>query len=1193
MAMAGSAIDVFRERLKEYSDLQTTLHDVRLINLISENNAINMSNTTISSYQSDNFTSAVKKLKSYKGLVAQLTPVTAKFQSLFGDVKQNNINLENLRLRLQEAIDNARLAAEAAAAAAEKAAAQNAAAAAAALTNARNAVDKQIALLKEGKENLTAQVQNLLINENDEVTVISRTITDELTSISTKIMPGYISQQTKLLADNKYNNVNASRDNKLGIFKQLTDRFNQDSQQLQSEIDNMILALEQSKQSNALAMEQAILMAKIPEFESLKTFVEGVETVKDDLNLKIEELKDNGPFMLQLTKAINDDERIFREEEGAIEAITNQVVSFNSNIDSDIASIQARFDETDQICQDKVNGIKTSNTPLNLGLLKYQTQVLTGILGNYNQKLDEYQRSIEGIDNKIIEIQSQRRGREVNDVPSLDLTSTFKTKLDILKSDKKNRTKVETYQVLVEPLKGDMVAAISPMSRSQSPVGVSRAIVSPSPSPRSRAQSPGPLVLGVPRVIKQAWMDETDPKAKAIASLSPQRKSPDHTSSVLITRQKNYIYVPDSDLTKPNVSYLIIIPDSGEAVSPMSIASSRGSTPLSNDRVGGAGAGGSRRRNNYHLTQSGGAPVPQVFPDNAEIYRIDSDHPQFGKFISTLSSPHHVLSNRVSNDSTHIIENPTITKLKEFGHIPTQREASDVYTKIKDKLIGDDDYSVTSIAKKAVHYNNIKKLVILLDTALDRKTTGLSEYFYLWDRTWRFMRYNDGTTLILDSQFGLLTPKLKTGFKKEDQLKIVGWMSSTKNENFQNLFDVFSNCTDGGGRIKFLNDAKQITQNEYKYSFMLNWIILIAFHCAKRGKLKLQEVGMLISTIHETYLGWMEHKDNNKTIRDIFEGAAPNVRHSQKTYSKENEKNINSKIKATFLQNIINTIQVELCKLGKFVGDDSDSDSDFVHSEEEDNSEDDDNSEEEDNSEDGDDGDADSKSLLINTPSKVRPSSPPPVVSKQPSIPKLLLPTSSNGFTGRRLSNSARGGLTPAGPVNLKDFVDQEKIKSESVKNPPSDDRRRPSFGRKLKIPREQGQKPVAMDDGLFVPYGPIGSIEVPTDDTIGVPTSAVDPRHAVANQNTGNGTLPLYPTPVRLLGPPKPSNPKTVLTSPRTLKAKPPSAPRQTNGGRTKRTRKHKKYTDTSTSRRPTRRRNTKQTPEGGHKYTRKHTRT
>jgi len=147
MAAAVSAIDDFRERLKEYSELQTTLHDVHL-NLIRENDAINISNTTISSYRSDNIKSAVKKLTKYKKLVRRLTPFTTNFQSLFTDVNKNNLNLENLRLQIEEAIVSAQTTAKAAA----EAAAENAAAAQRAQNEARLAVDEHIQRLIEHKE---------------------------------------------------------------------------------------------------------------------------------------------------------------------------------------------------------------------------------------------------------------------------------------------------------------------------------------------------------------------------------------------------------------------------------------------------------------------------------------------------------------------------------------------------------------------------------------------------------------------------------------------------------------------------------------------------------------------------------------------------------------------------------------------------------------------------------------------------------------------------------------------------------------------------------------------------------------------------------------------------------------------------------------------------------------------------------
>jgi hypothetical protein len=114
----------------------------------------------------------------------------------------------------------------------------------------------------------------------------------------------------------------------------------------------------------------------------------------------------------------------------------------------------------------------------------------------------------------------------------------------------------------------------------------------------------------------------------------------------------------------------------------------------------------------------------------------------------------------------------------------------------------------------------------------------------------------------------------------------------------------------------------------------------------------------------------------------------------------------------------------------------------------------------------------------------------------------------------------------------------------------------------------------------LFITKGPIGLSAIPTSaiPTSAIPTSAIDSRHRTANDDKPpDKIIPAY---VRVI-----SNANTLRPRP-----PPPRGPRK--GGRTKRTRKHKKHIPTSTSRRPTRRRNTKQHQEG-HKYTRKHPRT
>jgi hypothetical protein len=354
----------------------------------------------------------------------------------------------------------------------------------------------------------------------------------------------------------------------------------------------------------------------------------------------------------------------------------------------------------------------------------------------------------------------------------------------------------------------------------------------------------------------------------------------------------------------------------------------------------------------------------------------------------------------------------------------------------------------------------------------------------------------------------------------------------------------------------------------------------------------------------------LHNSRENDAFHTIFEPKAK-VSFSKKSYFQEIQTNIDSKFNSEELKRIIYKIQTELCKLGRFVEHDSDSDSTYDS---------DDNSvseSESGDSESGDDEGPDTTSRTVLIP----PIVPPKVFPRQDShkvsalahslgvrairtkpeaqqVPRLLLserPPQQQGppgYPGKRFGVSSSARKPDMGSASLiknqPNNTESQKTKNVSpfnrrIRNPldrGSTTARESTAAREPTTYKQPNTAREPTSSNLFITKGPIGLSAIPTSaiPTSAIPTSAIDSRHRTANDDKPpDKIIPAY---VRVI-----SNANTLRPRP-----PPPRGPRK--GGRTKRTRKHKKHIPTSTSRRPTRRRNTKQHQEG-HKYTRKHPRT
>lgn len=1243
MAAASSAIDDFRRKLGEYSSLHNQFPDQKS-EFIKDIDAIENASAIASKLPGDTIFNLVEKIAKYKELALNLNALSPEIQVVIDGIKGNNSNLEQLRLQIKPAIDQAKIAAAekaaaAAAAAADAAAAQQALSAA--LSTAQSAVDSQIKLLREYKTKLENDAERELTNKTLLVTEKSREITNKGEKKKQKLSgKDYISETTRLLVnDITQQRIPAYTSIQLAMFEKIANKFKQENTQTHGNIDRIIKALEDSKSSNIDAMTEAVRQAGLlPNYTALTTFQSDVNTlVTDKLDPKIAELDDNGKTSNVVNDAIASDLRIFQEEEDKLQEIANTVARFNAEIDSKSGVItgikkdfQAKKLECDAMMTQKQSN---ENVPQIKQMKSMQlNSLITGlntILLKLSNEIDRYLNPefVNSLNDNLDQIRSRRKEQNIT-VSVQPVTQALEAKILELSKVKTDLTSdYEQYDAIQELNKPDM------QSQSRSPSPILESGSAPPPRPPSpllrRAKptgTPSSAALSAKPPPKHAWM--TDPKAvAATASLSPPRIDSDDQSSVILkTRQRNYIYIPIEKTGQPSVPILVIVPDSDRGTSPTSVRS--------------LSRGGSRSKHS-HRKQSGGANLPDEIPPNIEMYEIDYTKPGFAEFISSLKTPHELLINDQTSSGV-ITENPIITKLKNGGRIPDTR-MKQMYTQIKDDLIDDDDDDILSIGQKVVYKGNIVELVKLLDIALN---TG-GRYAAMYNKLWKFMAFAEGSTIILLELFESINPKIVNN-DFDSQRKILGWGGRRSNANLKKLFDVFSKCP-AGGRIKFLYDTGYIRDDEAKYRFMLNWIMLLAFHSVNKGSSEMTKVGELITKIHYTFLGWMVGQDVS-TFRGMFDPTTkPSVEVSIKTYSDRIDKNITGGIAGDpSLFEILNDIQNTLCKLGTVVESDDDSDTDWSKSDTDDDS--------------GSGSDSGTPPLQLRRRSeriskqKGSPRGPPPVPIPSPRsqshalsystgvghtrdslllsqgttspsppllspspppppVPRLNLNQASNKSSldsQRRLLDNLHKQYVPgkaAGSQSaktLQDTASSRALDQGSGEDPGQRQRLRPSFfttriqplneSNTVRVPPVQGSQ-TARTSGPTPRSNQVAPSK-PSVFTHGepiqpkqFPTSAVDTAHQIANSDIiGTNKFPSYTststptTGVRVIShaPLNPRQPSVV--SLRKVK---------NTGGRTKRTRKHKKHMSTSASRRSTRRRNTKPTPEKDHKYTRKHTRT
>lgn len=322
------------------------------------------------------------------------------------------------------------------------------------------------------------------------------------------------------------------------------------------------------------------------------------------------------------------------------------------------------------------------------------------------------------------------------------------------------------------------------------------------------------------------------------------------------------------------------------------------------------------------IIQRGGEP-----PKVAKIIKVKQITPEIQNLFLSFKTPSEILTHEFlekiqeNKESTEVVDTPKDIDA-EMAEMAKQ----------KDEIIQNDDTTdfLSKLGQKAAHQTTIEKLMIFLNNSKNEKnkpirtTQNTKTYQDMYVRLWQFMEYTSGSIAILRSVFANKDTKMTATLLAANQSGIsqrrndLTWSAPQMNILFNTLFMEFSKCynkdgNDDGTYSKFLEE--QVSgKGAQKYRFMLNWIILIAFHWYYIQKEKSQQDGLIdcgefIEHLYHTFIGWMEKMDS-QSLKNVFTGG--------KTYEQHVDEYIVSDFKTDgSLKSLISGIRKYLCRYTK------------------------------------------------------------------------------------------------------------------------------------------------------------------------------------------------------------------------------------------------------------------------------------
>jgi hypothetical protein len=838
-----------------------------------------------------------------------------KGQAILDEIRRNEADAKNAKQTLDAAVvaaaavsiqnfirkknQKAKAAAEAKAEelrkAAEAKAAQDVSTAAQALADARNAIQTQIDELNElVKTRNTAFEQELTSKTTHVVHMVQTVIPNKVAGIKGLLQGEHISQATRDIVkgiDTDINDYISKVD-----FKRIATLFNGKNENEIGAIQGQIDALTKAMSGDINAMKSALASTQLPLSTTLEDFIRDAKAFIGTLDAKLRELDG---AEARVNAKIVEDLNTFQEEEAKIKNFqskidavvdSQEITAIIKSIDDKIIDVESKYGEVNKFTATTPQFTKSN------GNMKYHTSI-TNLkaeitkLDNAIYRLLQHE-SFDNIKEKLNDIQLARTSRGINAPSSI---SNLNQKIQVFQDNLQNNN--NKYQEHID--NHTTISAKLLQSRSSSP------LVHPPSSPRSNSAAPRRTVAD--RASPQeAWVKDQLLKSISIDNeqLGPVDadivSEPVTPPAPITGARRNFLYV--SHNTEPKTAYLVVV---------------------KNPRQGGGGG-----IKNYHI-QKGGDPPPVQLPEGSEIFPIDTNNPNFLDVMAGLLPPSELL--KVSPDGAN--ENKIISNIRSSGRRP-KGDLNTLYQRIKSELITDENQNPLTIGLRAVYYQNIIKLIQLLDNTLNQ---GRRVHQEMYEKLRKFMDYTYGTFGVLEALFDATlkhnptsprpnTPpppplKIYAVFNKELIKQIVGWTSNIKNTHFDVLFDNFSIICPNGTKNTFLTDDDPVTQKNLGSKrtgynqFRLNWIILLAFHSLYIGNTRPETVGELIKALYDAFLGWMAtNKDTfERMFRNTLVRQTPAEAYSEQVVKRINYINGNDPT----LQPLVKAIKDKLCDLQK------------------------------------------------------------------------------------------------------------------------------------------------------------------------------------------------------------------------------------------------------------------------------------
>jgi hypothetical protein len=900
MAAASSAIGEFRRELdvcrglhNEFPPKSSTFKD-HIARIEEEIVAVRPN------YPIDTIETTVQKIKDCTNLTQKLKDdVSPEIQRVLQSIKENNSKLEQLKLEIETAIEQAKIAAAAKA----EDEAKTEAAEKEALNNARYAIDIEIANLTQFKTNRQQQFEKTLYEKNLEVTGLNQKITGKNDEITSKIAgKDYISDETRAIVKDITDDISSIVANDFGrISADINTRGLEPLAKFDAIIENLQLVrngTDIAAMTDAVSGINGAIVSPSLELDTIlkepDTFIKKLQAKSDEVLSKAE----------PVTVAIQRD-RVIAEMIQEANTLNNpEAQKFKDKLKK-----AAEVNDTET---KKANNILLGSLLEHAkGPLSRFEQPVLAFTDKFKELNEEWSKS--GI------AESMKQSELKNTIDVLNrLYQDEKAKYNSL-HDKFEANNLKLSASQERPSSANSMSSTS----SVSPTGS----VSPSSIPSPIQDNPLALIPAPPLSLKRSGYQRSDTRGAAgpvkdawntssLRSLSPpprlqqSTESPDRQSTALVGPRQHLIFIPRNQKGTPSEAYLVELPADDGSLSPRSIGES-------SDR------GGGKRK---HL-QRGGAPPPERLPSNSEIRIVNAYNPGMADLITGLTPPNVLLKDSSDPKSDH----QTIAKIRTGIPIVDQTEKTRIYGQIRRFLITKESRNPLDIGRKAVYKVNVLDLLRLLD-----KQLGIGgQYRVMYQELWTFMEYKFGTFSVLESLFKTTinrpsSPRLSSTpqptiapvFNPHDIKKIVGWNSKPQihNELFNELFDMFSIKCKNGIKSTFLSNDNPTSQTnlgskpKFYYRFRLNWIILLAFHSLYIGSSKPENVGILIHNMHDAFLGWMS-RDKDTFKRTFFPEDRNSVT-SRDTYSTKVKTIINDTIQnAPSLSNTVATIRNKICEL--------------------------------------------------------------------------------------------------------------------------------------------------------------------------------------------------------------------------------------------------------------------------------------